>query len=198
MITPREKRHDSTRQKILDTARGMIAEVGLEAFSLRQLAGQIDYSPAAIYKYFGSKEEILQAIRDEFWATTLREEDDTSGLTPPEKLIASGRSYLAFAEAYPEHYLLVFNSPALPPGGLSDIYHDPRFSGLIGMVREGVEGGFFKLPEGYTSESMAIHLWSSAHGIVMLRFTILKENREEFTRVAEQIMTAFIQSITVK
>jgi AcrR family transcriptional regulator len=198
MVTPREKRHDLTRQKILDTSRTLIASRGLDNFSMRQLADQIDYSPSAIYKYFASKEDILQAIRAEFWQKTINEEPDLSNLTPPQRLIASGRSYLAFAEAYPEHYLLVFNSPALQPGGLDEMLHDPRFSGLIAIVREGVEGGYFKLPEGYTPESMAIHLWISVHGIVMLRFTIMKEHREEFSRLAEKIMIDFINSFTLK
>lgn len=198
MVTPREKRHDLIRQKILDTSRTLIASRGLDSFSMRQLAEQIDYSPSAIYKYFASKEDILQAIRAEFWQKASQQEPDLSHLTPPQRLISSGHSYLAFAEAYPEHYLLVFNSPALQPGGLDDMIQDPRFSGLIAIVRGGVEEGYFKLPEGYTPESMAIHLWVSVHGIVMLRFTIMKEHREEFSRLAEKIMIDFINSFTVK
>ncbi|MHC1781198.1 MAG: TetR/AcrR family transcriptional regulator [Anaerolineaceae bacterium] len=198
MGTTREKRHDQTRQKIMETTLELIASEGLDNFSLRKLANMIDYSPAAIYKYFASKEDILEAIRADFWQKAGQQEPDISDLTPPEQLLASGENYMAFAEAYPQHYLLVFNSPATMPGSLEDMYQDPRFSGLIAIVRDGVERGFFKLPEGYSPESMAIHLWISVHGIVMLRFTIMKEHREEFTRLAGKTMTDFIHSFSVK
>jgi AcrR family transcriptional regulator len=198
MVTTREKRADQTRQKILDNALALIAGEGLDNFSLRKLAASIDYSPAALYKYFGSKEEILDALRAEFWQRAGAQEPDLSDLTPPERLITSGGNYLAFADAYPQHYLLVFNSPASAPESMGGLFDDPRFSGLIAIVREGVQGGCFRLPEGYTPESMAVHLWVSVHGIVMLRFTLMKEHREEFTRLAVKTMTDFIHSFTVK
>ncbi len=197
-MTTRKIRADQTRQKILENALALVAGDGLDNFSLRRLAGRIDYSPAALYKYFGSKEEILDALRAEFWQKAGAQEPDLSDLTPPERLITSGRNYLAFADAFPQHYLLVFNSPAAAPESMGGLFDDPRFSGLIAIVREGVQGGWFKLPDGYTPESMAIHLWVSVHGIVMLRFTLMKEHREEFTRLAEKTMIDFIHSFTVK
>lgn len=198
MVTTREKRADQTRQKILENALELIASEGLENFSLRRLAGRIDYSPAALYNYYGSKEEILDALRAEFWQKAGEQEPDLSALAPPERLITSGRNYLAFADAFPQHYLLVFNSPAAAPESMGGLFDDPRFSGLIAIVRDGVGGGYFHLPEGYTPESMAVHLWVSVHGIVMLRFTLMKAHREEFTRLAEKTMIDFIHSFTVK
>jgi AcrR family transcriptional regulator len=198
MTTPREKRHDITRQRILDTSRKIISAQGLEGFSIRNLAEQIDYSPSAIYKYFDSKEEILQAIRTEFWELSQRNQMDLSGLTPPQKLITAGKNYLAFADKYPEHYKLVFNSPDLQTSGVTEIKNDPRFSGLIALVQEGVETGYFKLPDGYTSESMAVQLWISVHGIAMMRLTIMQAFRAEFDPLAEKIMEDFIRSFTVR
>ncbi|MCJ7433161.1 MAG: TetR/AcrR family transcriptional regulator, partial [Anaerolineales bacterium] len=142
--TPREKRHDLTRQKILDMARKILVSQGLAGLSMRALAEQIDYSPAAIYKYFENKEEILQAIRDEGWALSRLSNPDDESLTPPEKLMTGGRQYLAFADAYPEHYLLMFNSPDLDEGGVSGMSIDPRFTGLAAVVEEGVAKGYFK------------------------------------------------------
>lgn len=198
MRSTREKRRDQIRQKILDNALGLIADEGLENFSLRRLAGRIDYSPAAIYKYYGSKEEILQAIRSEFWKMSAEHAPDLSGLTPPEQVIASGHNYLKFAEEYPQHYLVAFNSPAPQRGSLEEMYQAPNFRGLIQIVRNGVESGYFKLPEGYTPETMAVHMWISVHGIVMLRFTFMNEHREEFTRMAEKTLIDFVHSFTVK
>jgi AcrR family transcriptional regulator len=140
MSSPRERRHDLTRQKILDTARKIILNQGLDGLSMRVLAEQIDYSPSAIYKYFDNKEEILQAIREESWARSaaVQAEKLTANLPPPQRLYEAGKAYLEFAETYPEHYLLMFNVPDESLGDASAIGIDARFSGLAALIQEGI------------------------------------------------------------
>jgi AcrR family transcriptional regulator len=196
--SPRSRRHDITKQKILDAARKILVTEGLAVLSMRALAEQIDYSPAAIYKYFENKEEILQAIREEGWALSRLSDPDDESLTPPEKLLAGGMQYLAFADAYPEHYLLMFNSPDLDDDSLSDISTDPRFNGLVAVIEEGIATGHFKLPAGFTPVMLAFQLWISCHGIAMLRLTQMRNHRAEFDPLCDQIMKGFVNSITVK
>jgi len=65
--SPRNRRHELTRQKILDTARSILLAGGVQAISMRTLAEKVDYSPAALYKYYANKEEIIEALRQEAW-----------------------------------------------------------------------------------------------------------------------------------
>ncbi len=199
MRSPRERRHDLTRQKILDAARKIILNQGLDGFSMRVLAEQIDYSPSAIYKYFDNKEEILQAIREESWAHTAAIEAQTlaGNLPLPQRLYAAGKAYLDYAEAYPEHYLLMFSVPDESMGDASAIGVDARFSGLATLIQEGVESGDLKLPPGYTPLMMAFQLWISVHGIAMLKLTLMRNAHAEFDTLCDQIIKAFIGSITV-
>lgn len=198
MVTPRQKRRDATRQKILDTARAILVEKGLAGLSMRALAEQIDYSPSAIYKYFESKEHILQAIRAEGWelSSVLTQRSVDPSLSPSERLIQAGLAYLQFAEQYPEHYRLMFDTSDLPMS-VQEIGMDPHFFGLAQMIEEGVQCGAFRLQEGYTPLSMAFQLWITFHGIAMLRLTLLKNYRAEFDPLIEQIMSAAIKNITV-
>ena len=53
------------RALILNTARASFVHQGYESFSLRRLAGQIGYSPAAIYRHFRDKDEIFSCLREE-------------------------------------------------------------------------------------------------------------------------------------
>jgi AcrR family transcriptional regulator len=199
-VSPRQRRHDLTRQKILDSARQIIVEQGLQSLSMRTLAERIDYSPSAIYKYFEDKEDILVAIREEGWqlSAAMAQGVSMEGLTPPEKLLAGGKSYLAFAARYPEHYLLMFHSPDLPDGNVKDLQTDPRFTGLIGLLQEGIATGYFRLPEGYTPFAMAFQLWVTIHGIAMLRRTMMKADLAEFDAMVDGNMSAFIKSFTIK
>ena len=48
-----------TQQAILDAARAIIHEQGPDKLSMRAIADRIDYSPAGLYEYYGSKEEII-------------------------------------------------------------------------------------------------------------------------------------------
>jgi AcrR family transcriptional regulator len=197
---PRDRRHDSTRQKILDTARKILISQGLDSLSMRTLARQVDYSPAAIYKYFTSKEEILDAIREEFWELKagLEASRNINSLPVPQRLYEAGKAYLDTAEAYPEHYLLVFNSPDSMPRPENKFYWTSGFGGLVAMIQEGVDDGSLRLPRGYTPTSMAFQAWFITHGIAMLRLAQGRDRRSQFDAQVDQIMRAFIDTITVQ
>src|SRR6201987_5606500 len=64
-----EKRRDRTkqqnRQTILDAARGVFAEMGYGAATVRDIIRATPLASGTFYNYFKSKEEIYQAIRDE-------------------------------------------------------------------------------------------------------------------------------------
>lgn len=54
--------NDYKRELILDAAREVFAAEGLEGASLRAIATQAGYTPAALYFYFDSKEAIYAAV----------------------------------------------------------------------------------------------------------------------------------------
>jgi len=58
----RQRRHEKTRRAILDAAGRIVARKGIQDLSMREIARQIDYSPAGLYEYFEGKEEIVQAL----------------------------------------------------------------------------------------------------------------------------------------
>lgn len=74
--TPSERRYEKTRQGILNAARSILLEDGVEAISMRTLADKVDYSPAALYKYFANKDEIIEALRVEAWEMMANYEPD--------------------------------------------------------------------------------------------------------------------------
>lgn len=51
-----------TPDRIVDTARTLIAELGLDAFSMRKLAARLDVNPMTIYLRFENKDALLQAV----------------------------------------------------------------------------------------------------------------------------------------
>ncbi len=65
-ITERKKRErDVRRQMILDSARDIILEHGVESVRMSEIARECELSKATLYLYFKNKESLLEAIFEE-------------------------------------------------------------------------------------------------------------------------------------
>ena len=53
------------RGAILEAAERVFSVEGEAGLSIRRLAEEIDYSPSAIYKYFGSKDELVDELKEQ-------------------------------------------------------------------------------------------------------------------------------------
>jgi AcrR family transcriptional regulator len=62
MATPQQPRRGDTRRRIQEIALELFAEQGYEKTSLREIAGHLDVTKAALYYHFKTKEDILISI----------------------------------------------------------------------------------------------------------------------------------------
>ena len=60
-----ERDREAVRRAILDAARDLFVTEGYQNVSIRKIAERIEYSPAAIYGYFASKDDIFFALAEE-------------------------------------------------------------------------------------------------------------------------------------
>ena len=58
-----------TRQVVVDRARDLIAALGRAAFSIRTLAADLGVRPAALYNHVRDRDDLLDAVADQFAAT---------------------------------------------------------------------------------------------------------------------------------
>ncbi|MGE0786953.1 MAG: TetR/AcrR family transcriptional regulator [Sandaracinaceae bacterium] len=61
--TPRARRRAKTAARIVDTGLRLLTDGGFDALTMQRLADELDYVPGAVYRYFGSKDELLLAIQ---------------------------------------------------------------------------------------------------------------------------------------
>lgn len=54
------------RQRFVEAGKALLKESPESAFSLRKVAEITGYSPSALYRYFGTRAELMYAIREEF------------------------------------------------------------------------------------------------------------------------------------
>lgn len=104
----RARRHDETRQEILDAAWRLARERGLTGWSLRELANAVDMQAPSLYGYFDGKDAIYDAMFAEGYRQLLSLTDGTPHGDPLEQLRWAARTFVAFAAADPARLHLLF------------------------------------------------------------------------------------------
>jgi AcrR family transcriptional regulator len=166
-ITRRRKYQGELRRVILDAAREILVREGYEKFSMRKLAGRIEYSPGSVYLHFHSKEELFRCLTDESFErlhkTLLEMRDTWKSRNPVEELRTGMFAYVNFGLRNLNDYRFVFM--LAPPVEARPYKVHPAFVVLRQMVRRCVETAHFRKVD---VETTAQALWSSVHGITSL------------------------------
>lgn len=171
---------EKLRSSILDAARALFVERGIEAVSMREIAKKIQYSPTTLYHYFADKEALLQAVCDEDFlklANGMREIMKLPDLV--ERIRALAHGYATFALQNPNHYRLMFMTPRTPCN--LDITliqqgntEQDAYAQLKLVVKESFEAGLFR-QELTNDELIAQTLWASIHGVCSLEISMGRE-----------------------
>ncbi|MGW0699987.1 TetR/AcrR family transcriptional regulator [Streptomyces sp. NPDC002867] len=74
---------DARRRQILDGAARCFARNGFHATSMQDILREAGLSAGAVYRYFRSKEELIEAIADEAFGGIRAAFDDAARTTPP-------------------------------------------------------------------------------------------------------------------
>ena len=114
-----KERHERDREAvgraILDAARELFVSEGYENVSIRKIAERIEYSPAAIYSYFPSKDDIFFALAEEgvrlFGDCRVGPLD---GLPAIERLRSIVLRLYRFSTEHPQYFALMFVDRTVP------------------------------------------------------------------------------------
>lgn len=174
-LTPRERRAARTRESIIDASRCIIRERGAYGLSLREVARRIDYSPAGLYEYFGSKDELIAAvIRDGFERFAHYQATVPTGLPPGERLYHLGLAYIRFARENPHHFMLIFNTPDLQQAAFlnneaaeeDDFVAKGTYQTLVEAVKACFEAG--DIHPDHHLDTVILNTWAMVHGLATL------------------------------
>ncbi len=153
MTDRRARRHEATRQEILDAAWRLARERGLTGWSLREVATEVGMRAPSLYGYFGSKEAIYDAMFAEGSAQLLARTDAMPRPADPVDLLrAVAREFVDFCVADPPRYQLLFLRvvPGFVPSPASYALAEEVLERLRGVLAAA----------GVTSER-AVDLWTA-------------------------------------
>lgn len=119
---PHQTRHerqqqfrDATRRAILDAALELFVQDGYASVSMRNIAGKVEYSPAAIYSYFPSKDDIFFALAEEGFTQLGQQEVTAPADTDPLDAVRAMLLRLyRFSVEQPQYFALVFLDRTVP------------------------------------------------------------------------------------
>ena len=163
--------HGNLKEALLQAALDLIAQKGPAGFTFAEAARSAGVSPAAPYRHFRDRDELLASIAqrgfEQFEARLNAAWDDGRPDTPTafERL---GKAYLTFARDDPASYSAMFES-GLPTDG------NPALAAAseraFAVIRAAAERLAALTPPGVTRPPalmMALHIWSLSHGIASL------------------------------
>jgi AcrR family transcriptional regulator len=194
-----ERERTKVRQAILDAARDLFVKQGFEHVSIRKIAERIEYSPAAIYSYFPSKDDIFFALAEEGFRLLCGDLLDERGLLllqadkdPLEKIRYLGWHFYDFSGRHPEHFALMFLDRTVPK---LDVQYDllpmliemkRRFAELIGQA---IERGHF--PVGSNPHAVQRVLMTAMLGVATARLC----NRMGARESSDDLARAMIDTV---
>src|SRR5579862_1021573 len=168
-----ERDREAVRRSILDAARDLFVAEGFQNVSIRKIAERIEYSPAAIYSYFPSKDDIFFALAEEGFRLlfSYAEVPPTPANVDPADLIRRQFwRYYEFSKENPEYFALMFLDRSVPRisqnwerfGLVSEKKHDM----LLG-IQQAIDAGAF--PAGTSPHAVFQIVLAAIHGVASMR-----------------------------
>jgi len=162
--------HGNLREALIEAALQLIAVNGHLGFTFADAARSAGVSPAAPYRHFRDRDDLLAEIARrgfELFEAELTRAWAEGRPEPVGALENVGRAYLEFARSKPGYYAAMFEA-AIP----GETHPDLRAAGdrAFGVLRQAAEAVCAKLPKESRPPAlmMALHVWALAHGVASL------------------------------
>ncbi|MEO5894373.1 MAG: TetR/AcrR family transcriptional regulator [Vicinamibacterales bacterium] len=161
----------------MDAARALFVAEGYQNVSIRKIAEKIEYSPAAIYSYFPSKDDIFLALTEEgFRMLFAAAEVDAchasseQGKSRVDCIRGAFWELYTFSKEHPEYFSLMFVDRSVPR-----ISRDWQRFGFVremrnrfaAMVRQAIDEGDF--PKSSNPDAIFRVLSAAIHGVAVMR-----------------------------
>jgi AcrR family transcriptional regulator len=184
--------HGNLKEALLQAALELIEKKGAAGFTFADAARIAGVSPAAPYRHFRDRDELLSSIAqrgfEQFEAALSQAWDDGR----PETILAFervGKAYLAFAREKPAFYSAMFES-----GLAVDVSADLQAAAerAFAVIRAAAERLAALAPPGTPRPPalmMALHIWSMSHGVASL-FARGDSARRKLPMSAEELLEA--------
>lgn len=179
---------EQPRQRVIEAAADLLAREGRDAVTTRAVAVAAGLQPPAIYRLFGDKDGLLEAVAEYGFARFLaakRVDPDPSD--PIEDLRAGWDLAVEFGLANPALYSLMYSEPTEPASAA----FKAGMEILRGRIRRLAAGGWLRVGE----ELAAMIIHATARGAVLTWLSVPADRRDPalLTSLRESMVAAVTQ-----
>jgi AcrR family transcriptional regulator len=177
---PNGRRSGEVETAILEAARDLLAEKGLQGLSMRTVAERVGVSATAIYHYYENKDALVgSVVRSGFHRFG---EYIAQAMTPHpagslERVRAVGEAYLRFALENQAYFRVLFSLQHPDPHSLEDLPEGGGYGLLRQAVVEAMDAGTMRRVD---PDLMVMFLWSLTHGLLTISMACRIDQCPEF------------------
>jgi AcrR family transcriptional regulator len=197
-----ERDREAVRRGILDAARELFVSEGYRNVSIRKIAERIEYSPAAIYSYFGSKDDIFFALAEEGFRLLYTADDSAAlaeeldKLSPLDRLRAIFWRLYEFSRQHPQYFELMFVDRSVPR--ITREYERFAFARemkahLVDQIRRCIAAG--ELPANVNPTVVFRLLTMGLLGVAMMRLSDRLSQAEDADRLACDLLNVMLRGL---
>lgn len=164
VLRTRDQESEATRRAILDAAEELLATVGEEGLSIREVCARAGVTPPTIYHHFGDKAALVARVVDDCFADLDRSFAHRAAPHDPVEALRWGFDrYVEYGLDHPTHYRLMFGARPSRPSAAGTASYD----GLRRRVMAIADAGRLAAP----IEDATAAFWAAVHGVTSLLIT---------------------------
>lgn len=196
-MAERHDHDDEVAERLVDSARQLLLDGGLEAVTVRSVAGGAGMSTMNVYSRFGGKDGILDVLHREGFELLKTYLDEVDQPDLAAYLRAAAGAYRRFALAEPARYELMFGGEGrgFRPSSESAELARAMLAGVVERVEEAVQRGEIEPPSGVDGVLVASTLWAMCHGALAFERDSVAASVLEWSAVHDTGVAALIDQL---
>ena len=157
------------KSQIIDTAKSIISDTGIDGISMRNIAAALNVSATALYRHYKNKDAIIIQICKDGLENMMR--SLTQSLlkdSPKERLNATLNAYFNFGMENFSEYQLMYGeilTSSTDIQNYTEKYRLPVINFMQDRIKDAAVSNSFKF-EAYEQVSF---IWAFLHGMILLR-----------------------------
>jgi AcrR family transcriptional regulator len=178
-----------SRQAIIDAARALLVEGGIEAVSLRRVAAALGVTAPALYAHVTDKSDLLRALAAQEAQRVVERFEAIPETDSIARMRAQGRTYVAYAKENPALFKALFLvRPDIRSPTAAEAVATKAYEAAAACVFEAAEAGLLGTVD---PELAALTIWTASHGVA----TVILAGPEFDPKLESALVETVIDSV---
>ncbi len=202
-VKPERYHHGDLKNTLLEAARELANEIGVDNFTLREVARRANVSPAAPYHHFLDKQDLIRTLAIEAFRklTDALKNAKQKKHSPLEQLEQIGIAYVMFAYEHHAEFRFMFRRELCAAFGLPDPLEVAGIDARAVLQTTILEAQAANQIQKSDPQNLTLTLWSVVHGLstILLESPISKTTTAKSAKaMAQNVVRQTLEGIIIR